>query len=112
MLQKRREVNGFKGFSNSDNLALINNSTLFRVNDKIDKLQEQIKSLVVKYKEELKKIIKRCQKHKQMIEDELKAEQEKQNSLYQETIERNNEELQRLQKQLSKQTCSNIYNFC
>jgi Skp family chaperone for outer membrane proteins len=102
MLQKRREVNGFKGFSSTDNLALINNTTLFRENDKIDKLQEQIKTLIVKYKEELKKIIKRCQKHKQMIEDELKAELDKQNKLYDETIQKNKEELERLQKQLGK----------
>ena len=100
MLQKRREVNGFKGFSNTDNLALINNTTLFRVNDRINKLQEQIKTLVVKYKEELKKIIKRCKKHKQMIEDELEAEKEKQNNIYEETIQKNTHEINRLKSQL------------
>ena len=70
-IQKRREVNGFKGFNSTDNLALINNSTLFRVKEKIESLKEQIKSRAIKYKEELKKITKRFEKHKQMIEDEL-----------------------------------------
>ena len=101
ILQKRREVNNFKGFSNTDNLSLINNSTLFRVNNKIDQLQEQIKALVVKYKEELKKIIKRCKKHKQMIEDELNDEQMKQNNMYEETIQKNNAEINRLKSQLN-----------
>ncbi|CAI2387801.1 unnamed protein product [Moneuplotes crassus] len=100
VLQKRREVNNFKGFSNTDNLALINNFTLYKVNDKISKLQEQIKTLVVKYKEELRKIIKRCKKHKKMIEDELESEKQKQTNLYEETIEKNRAEITRLQNQL------------
>lgn len=99
IIQKRREVNGFKGFSSTDNLALINNSTLYKVNDKINKLQEQIKSLVVKYKDELKKIIKRCQKHKQMIVDELKEEQDKQNKMYEEAIDKHHQEIEKLNEQ-------------
>lgn len=70
-IQKRREVNGFKGFNSTDNLALINNSTLYRVKEKIESLKEQIKNRAIKYKEELKKITKRFEKHKKMIEDEL-----------------------------------------
>lgn len=99
-MQKRLEVNNFKGFSVTDNLSLINNITLDRVNSKITKLQEQIKTLVVKYKEELRKIIKRCKKHKQAIKDEIDAEQQKQTDLFEETIVKNKAELKRLQEQL------------
>ena len=99
MIQKRREINNFKGFSNTDSLAMINNTTLFKVNDKIDKLEEQIKSLVVKYKDELKKITKRCQKHKQMIVDELKSQQDKQDKLYEDAIDKHHEEIEKLHSQ-------------
>ena len=95
-IRKRREVNGFKGFSKNDSLALINNSSLFKVNNKIDRLNEQIKNLVSKYKDELKKITKRCEKHKQTILDELNVDLEKQTKLYEEVSNKNNEEVKSL----------------
>lgn len=95
-IRKRREVNGFKGFRNTDSLALINNSMLFRVNNKIDTLNEQIKNLVVKYKDELKKITKRCEKHKQSIIDELEVDLNKQKSMYEEVSKKNTDELESL----------------
>lgn len=80
-IKKRREHNGLRGFSITDNFIMCNKNQLEKVNKKIEKLELQIKTHEVNYKIKVAKKLKKFEKQKKLIDKDLQESLTKQDNL-------------------------------
>ena len=74
MLTKKREAHGFRGYSATDNVMLLNKAKLESVNRRIAELDAQISEISVVSRLKLDKKVKKFEKHKEMIDRDLQAD--------------------------------------